>query len=59
MRSMFDPINDAYDVFKGIVYSDLETLVRLTYDEFVYADKSAFYIARNLETTLNYYKRCV
>ena len=52
MRPYFSPATDGYDVVKGILYSDIESLVNLTRDAYIQADIYALDIGKNLEEVL-------
>ena len=51
-KSTIDPTTDAYDAYKGLVYSDLEVLARLTHDVFTSSPEHAENMPRNLNTLL-------
>jgi len=41
MKSLFDPVVDAYDALKGVLYSDIGLLTKLTRDAYVHTDTYA------------------
>jgi len=56
MRPYFNPTTDGYDVLKGLIYSDVEVLAKLTRDAFAQAGEYAESIRDNLKLFLRYYE---